>query len=92
MQIFNVIFPDNSKKEVLIHEYTNKFVMMNTDDGWFRYFPQNDKAKRYDTAQEAFEEISKLWKFSEALKIETTNEFIKVEELREMFKCEVKQI
>ena len=54
-----------------------------------RYFPQNDKPKIYDTAQEAFEEISKLWNFSEAISIKTTNEFIKVEDLKVMFDCGV---
>ena len=92
MQIFNVIFPDNSKKKVEIREYGNKFVMMITDDGWLRYFPQNDKPKIYDTAQEAFQEISKLWNFSEAVSIKTTNEFIKVEHLKVMFDCEIEHV
>ena len=90
MQRLDLTFTDDTQKSVIIHEYGDKFVMMITDDGWFRYFPENDKPKIYNTADEAFKEISKLWKFSEALRIETTNEFIKIEELREIFKCDIK--
>lgn len=92
MQTFYLTFANQSLKKVIIHEHRNKFVMMITDDGWFRYFPENDKPKIYNTADEAFKEISKLWKFSEALRIETTNEFIKIEKLREIFKCDIKHI
>lgn len=89
MQRLDLTFTDDTQKNVIIHEYGDKFVMMITDDGLFRYFPQNDKPKIYDTAQEAFEEISKLWNFSEAISIKTTNEFIKVEDLKVMFDCGV---
>ena len=89
MQSFYVTFKDGSKKGVIIHEYDNKFALMTSDDGWFRYFSENGKSKIYNTAEEVFDEISKLWKFSETLSIKTTNEFIKVEDLRVMFDCEV---
>lgn len=89
MQRLDLTFTDDTQKSVIIHEYGDKFVLMITDDGLFRYFPQNDKPKIYDTAQEAFEEISKLWNFSEAISIKTTNEFIKVEDLKVMFDCGV---
>jgi hypothetical protein len=89
MQTFHLTFADGNKKSVIIHEYGNKFVMMVADDGWFRYFPDGNKPKIYDTAIEAFDEISNLRKFSNAKKIQTTNEFIKVEELKEKFTCEI---
>jgi capsid portal protein len=92
MQRFYVTFGDGSKKGVIIHEYGDKFAMMISDDGWFRYFPENGKPKIYNTAKEAFDEISKLWKFSEAVSIKTTNEFIKVEELKVMFECEIEHV
>lgn len=91
MQTFNVTFADDTKS-VITHEYGNKFVMMFTEDGWFRYFLQNDKAKIYDTALDVFEEILKLWKFSETVSIKTTNEFIKVEDLKDMFDCAIEHV
>ena len=45
MQTFYLTFANQSLKKVIIHEHRNKFVMMITDDGWFRYFPENDKPK-----------------------------------------------
>ena len=87
MQSFYITNKDDIKKSITIEEYGNKFIMMVSDDaGSYSYFPENDKPREYNTALDAFSEISKLWNFSNAIKIETTNEFVKVEELREMFK------
>ena len=40
MQRLDLTFTDDTQKSVIIHEYGDKFVMMITDDGWFRYFPE----------------------------------------------------